>query len=625
MLVCHHAPRCSATDLAIVPLFNSGQTELLNTWGGSWSTGVAQEGITLRTLELPDGNRALNLELRNVAAEQPRYLQCFASGFGPTPEYRQTRNILAYSALRFQIQNQANAPLRVVLQIKDHRDTLEHRALYSMSVPNEANWNSVEVPLNLKAGGWKTVGEPDLDRVLSIDFVFLPEKALEKGEVRLKDLVLVERDGPLDVEASPLHLLVERLAMRQWRALWSARSRQHGLIPNNSYQVTDAGLNTTAALLWMLPAAVRHGWIDQRSADSYVVHLSDTIHRLLDRSKYLPPRNVDWLTLKPSLLPEESSVDAAFLALALYQYEHLPTTSPSLQAAISQLRGRFDFASFAKSNGWSMAYRYRSSLSTEGFVRCVYDGYTNEGNLLSLAAHLSPQRAIPIERHWNSSTNRIRACAAGKSFAPVVHRLGEFRSPFTQALWSLFVDVRQRGVDSYPDDGLAVNPWQNFVCYQQSVLTSLAEQGRAHLLQPDAGDDGTLTCYRQFSVYDNFGRTDLFMPWSAAIAVLAGVDGSEDALRFLLANRLQDAFGLVDSARWKTAAPKPYFVASRHDFWNTGLSTMAMLEWLDGDARLSRSFASIPEVRRALDRVFPAARTTRARVSPAVIGSLASP
>ena len=31
---------------------------------------------------------------------------------------------------------------------------------------------------------------------------------------------------------------------------------------------------------------------------------------------------------------------------------------------------------------------------------------------------------------------------------------------------------------------------------------------------------------------------------------------------------------------------------------------MAMLEWLDGDRRLSKSFASLPEVRAALDRVF---------------------
>jgi hypothetical protein len=45
-------------------------------------------------------------------------------------------------------------------------------------------------------------------------------------------------------------------------------------------------------------------------------------------------------------------------------------------------------------------------------------------------------------------------------------------------------------------------------------------------------------------------------------------------------------------------------VASRHDFWNTALGTMALMEWLDGDAAASRTFAELPEVRDGLDRVF---------------------
>ncbi len=34
------------------------------------------------------------------------------------------------------------------------------------------------------------------------------------------------------------------------------------------------------------------------------------------------------------------------------------------------------------------------------------------------------------------------------------------------------------------------------------------------------------------------------------------------------------------------------------------MGTMAMLEWLDGSAGLSKSFAALPEVRTALDQVF---------------------
>ena len=80
--------------------------------------------------------------------------------------------------------------------------------------------------------------------------------------------MLSERGGPADIDTSPLPSLVERLACRQWRALWATGGAgSHGMIPNNSYQSTDAGLNTTAAMLWMLPAATRQHWIEQSEAD----------------------------------------------------------------------------------------------------------------------------------------------------------------------------------------------------------------------------------------------------------------------------------------------------------------------------------------------------------------------
>ena len=321
------------------------------------------------------------------------------------------------------------------------------------------------------------------------------------------------------------------------------------------------------------------------------------------------------MSLKPSLLPEESSVDAAFLALALYQYESGPATPEPLRQALARTRNRFDFAAFGSPAGWRMSYRYQTPCGPEGFVPCTYNGYTNEGNLISLAAHLTRGHAVTIEKHWNSSASRVRAALVASQGEPVVHQMAEFRSPFTQVLWNLFVDVRQRGVDIYPDNRLAVNPWQNFVCYERNVLAKLAEMGRPWLVQPDAGDDGTLGCYQPFSVYHAYGRNDLFMPWSAAIALLSGADRAEGALRFLLEHRLFDAFGLVDSARWTTGAPEPYAVTARHDFWNTSLSTMAMLEWLEGAGSSSRSFAALPEVRAALDRVFPAERDNRNRLS----------
>ena len=138
-------------------------------------------------------------------------------------------------------------------------------------------------------------------------------------------------------------------------------------------------------------------------------------------------------------------------------------------------------------------------------------------------------------------------------------------------------------------------------------MATLARLGRSHLLQPDAGDDGTMTDYRQFSLYDDGGKADLFMPWSASFMLLAGVNGAEDSLRCLLRHCHHGPFGLVDSAHWKTGAPSPHAMTARADFWNTALSTMALLEWLDGDLRLSKSFSALPEVAAALDRVLPLA------------------
>jgi hypothetical protein len=504
--------------------------------------------------------------------------------------------------------------MRGMLQIRDYRDTVAHRASYQFQMPAEAEWSSIDVPLALSAAGWTLEGQPDLSRVRTIDFTLQPEAALDGGRIYLDDVVLVEREGPVDIDTAPMALIVQRLAQRQWDALWGARSRAHGLIPNHSYQTLDAGLNVTAAVLWMLPAAVRHHWVEQKEADHYAALLVETLDRLLDRAVHLPPRSMDWVTLKPSIR-EESTIDAAFLALALHRYKSQSTTPTGLREAIHQTQERFNFAPFACSGGWCMAYRYATPHNPEGLISLTYNGYTNEAKVISLAAHLSKQHHMPIETCWNTDVHRVREQLASLNPAPVVHSLSEFRAPFTQALLNLFVDVQQRGIDKYPDDRLAANPWQNFVCYEQGVMDRLAELGRRYLAQPDAGDDGTLENYQQFSLYQDFGQSDLFMPWSAAFALQARAEGAETSLRFLLRNRLHGPLGLVDSARWKTGEPEPYAVTPRHDFWNTAISTMALLEWLDGDARASKSFADLPEVREALDRVFGPPQRHAARPS----------
>ena len=327
--------RLQAADLSVVSLFDAERDELVNNWGGAWGTGNMRD-VHLESQWVHSGRRALCCELGPTRAGELRYTQCLASGFGRTAGHRQVRDLARFQRMTFAVLNRTGTPLRGMLQIKDYRDSLAHRAVYRFAVPAGERWTEIDLRLKPSTVGWEVEGQPDLTQVLTIDFGFEPRSDLRAGCVCLDDLTLTEPGGPLDVAASPLQRLVERLARRQWDGLWAARSRTSGLIPNNSYQSSDAGLNTTAAVLWMLPAAVAHAWVSHEQADGYVRLLAKTFQGLLDRSLHLPPRNVDWVTLEPSLLREESSVDAAFLALALHQYQSLGATSAELrQGSIS--------------------------------------------------------------------------------------------------------------------------------------------------------------------------------------------------------------------------------------------------------------------------------------------------
>jgi hypothetical protein len=170
----------------------------------------------------------------------------------------------------------------------------------------------------------------------------------------------------------------------------------------------------------------------------------------------------------------------------------------------------------------------------------------------------------------------------------------------------LFVDTKGRGADNYPTRSLARNPWMNFVRYEAEVAAKLEQLGRDNFFQPDAGAGaGT---YQAWSLYNNFGQPNLFQPWSVALALMAGAPGADDALRFLLDNGLGNGLdgpqGLADSAQWVAGAGNPTAVPSWADNWNMTLSTMALMEFLDGTDRASLFFANLPEVDAALDTVF---------------------
>ena len=395
-------------DFSVASLFDAQRNELVNTWGGTWQAGSMQR-LSIRTAKIRGERLALAAELGPLGAGEEAYMQCLACGFGRTRAYCQTRDLARYSAMRFNIANDCNVALDAALQVKDYRDNIGQRAVYHYDLPAKPQWRLVEVPLSLAAKNWTVEGLPDLSRVLTLDFTFVPKAAVSAGRVYLENIALVERGGPLDVDSSPLRPLVERLAHRQWDALWAARSRDHGLIPNNSYQSTDAGLNCTAAVLWMLPTATRRHWVAEDEANRYVARLVGTIDRLLDESRYVPPRNVDWVTLKPSLLPEESAVDAAFMALALHQYKSLLGTPPALRAAIDRTREPFQLRRLRLPAGLADVVSLAGPYGPAGFVPFIYDGYTNEGNVISLAAHLDgaaprPHR-YPLERRHSAGAS----------------------------------------------------------------------------------------------------------------------------------------------------------------------------------------------------------------------------
>src|SRR5262249_39255491 len=149
------------------------------------------------------------------------------------------------------------------------RDSGANAASYTFAVPAGGGWTQLAAPLNLSAPGWTVVGSPDLSRTYATSFIVTPQSGSVTGTVYLDDLTLRELGPPMDLQTAPIATIVERLAERQFSGLWTARNRATGLIYNSSDNANLAALNTTAGVLWMLPAAVRHGWVQQADANVF--------------------------------------------------------------------------------------------------------------------------------------------------------------------------------------------------------------------------------------------------------------------------------------------------------------------------------------------------------------------
>lgn len=593
-----------AADVKQVPLWD-GETSatpdglLINRFGGP----VVHLGATKTTVShvtdvVHAGHGAYRAAIAGPISDFA-FFQLALSGFGPTADYVMSRDLLRFDSLCFWIKNETGVAFNLKLEIKDYRDSNDHRQVRYYLIPANSNWTRLCAPLST---GWMVVGNPDLRQARLIGFVLEAAAGSPlNGAVYFDDVVLVEPGSPMDPEAAPLRTLVEQIARRQFDGLWGSRSRSHGLIPLNSVYADVGALNCTGALVKLLPVACQQAWITREEANAYMATLVATLNTLMNKATYLPPRYVNWLTLAPNFVREESPVDAAFLALALYQYsKSLPPLPPDLQSQIDGLLARFNFSAFGSPQGWKLAYVY----DPPGFTAGSYDGYSGEIWTISLAAHLMPANRVDITTYYHTGINREKAFLASPALTQVVHSYAAFRAPFLQWLFSLFVKLDRFPVDNYPVPELATNPLRNAIRYQCDAHLYLNQQGRALFLQPDAGDDGSGSHYEQYSCYNNFGEPDLFMPWSVAFSLLGDPNFGEPALRNHLKNPLplHGPLGLSDSSFWATGASEPYGITARHDFWNVSLSTMAMCQYLFQD---NEFLTNLPEVHAALRKVFP--------------------
>lgn len=593
-------------DISNVPLLD-GETvstgnDLLNRFGGA--TNVVYNVSVSHTTDaqlVRSGNGAMRMAA-NVAQGGFGFAVTALGGVEPTNQYYDTRDLTAFESVRFYLRNRTGSQFTLRFEVKDYRDDNGQRASWNTTISSADQWTEVTIPLDLATPGWVIQGSPDFTRARQFALVIEANQgSAVNGDLGLDDMVLIEPGGVLDPATAPVDAILGRLAERQFRSLWGAADPSSGALETNAQSGRVMAMNTTASLVKMMPGAIERGWISRSQADAMVARMVTTMNAGLDNQVamgggYLPARYMDRVTFTPTN-PEESVIDGAFMFLALYGYKSSAGVDPALKGAIESLLDRFNFAAFQRpGGGWDFAYNH----DTHSFTGYGYDGYGGEIWTISLAAHLANVNHVDITTNYNSGTVRAISYLVDPSNAQFNHAFTQYRPPFVQWLFDLFVDTNDRGQDSYPVAGQNTNPFDNAVRYQQDVDDYFEQAGRGLFLQPDAGSSGSQ--YEQFSAYDNFGEPDVFMPWSVAFSFLGDPGFAEAALRNSLIHNLQGPFGLSDSAIWQTGQAEPVSYPANNDLWNTSLSTMAMMEYLYDD---NQAFTDLPEVAAALDLVFP--------------------
>jgi hypothetical protein len=600
------APLTLSQDISQIPLLDgetvSGGNNLLNRFGGV--TNLAFNATVSHTTDpalVRTGNGAVKMNV-NVTQGGFGFVITTLGGAQPSNLYTDTRDITAFNEVRFFLRNQTGSSFTLRFEVKDYRDSNSHRASQNFVIGAGDVWTEVVVPMDLAAPGWVIAGNPDFTRARQ--FALLVEAnqgSAVNGQVILDDMVFVESGGVLDPATAPIRDIIGRLAERQFRSLFGAVDPATGALETNAQNGRVMAMNTTSSLIKLLPGAIERGWVTRAQADAMLTQMVATMNTGMDNQAamgggFLPARYMDRVTFTPTN-PEESVIDGAFMFLALYGYKSQPGIDAGLKTSIEALLDRFDFASFQlPGGGWSFAYNH----DTNSFINAGYNGYGGEVWTISLAAHLAQVNHVDITAQFNTGVNRTKSFLVNPANAQFNHSLTQFRPPFVQWLFDLYVDTNDRGTDNFPNAAQSTNPFDNAVKYQKDVHDRFAQLGRSLFLQPDAGASGTQ--YQQFSAYNNFGEPSVFMPWSVAFSFLGEPQFAEAALRNSLQQNLQGPFGLSDSAIWATGAIEPISYPANNDLWNTSLSTMAFMEYLYDD---SRFLNDLPEVQAALDLVFP--------------------
>ena len=595
-----------SNDISHVPLLDGetigGGNDLRNRFGGS--TDITFNTTVSRTTNpslVHSGNGAMLINA-SIPAGQFGFVITALGGAEPSALYTDTRDLTSFDQLKMMLRNRTGASFTLRLEVKDYRDSNSHRASKLFTIGPSDTWTEISTSLDLASPGWVIVGNPDFTRARQFALLIQADQGQAvSGQVIIDDMALVEPGGVLDPATAPINDLVGRLAKRQFFSLWGATDPSTGGLETNAQNGRMMAMNTTSSLIKLLPGAIERGWVTRGEADAMLAVMVNTMDLTMDNMAlqgggYLPPRYIDRGTFTASG-PEESVIDGAFMFLALYGYKSQAGIDPTLKGQIEALLDRFDFASFSLHDGWSFAYNHDS----DSFISAGYDGYGGEIWTISLAAHLAQVNHVDITTHFHSGIIRAESYLVDSDNAQFNHAFTQFRPPFVQWLFDLYVDTNDRGLDTYPNASQSTNPFDNAVRYQHDVNDYFQQVGRGLLLQPDAGSSGSQ--YQQFSAYNDHGEPNVFMPWSVAFSFLGDPQSAEAALRNSLAHNLHGPFGLSDSAIWATGAPEPTSHPANNDLWNTSLATMAFMDYLYDD---SHFLNDLPEVQAALDLVFTA-------------------